>query len=87
VAAGAAGGGVARVLAGQAVRRAAASATQRANGPAVSCVWEMGMMPARLTSPTVGLMPTTPQIEPGEVMEPSVSVPTATAQRLGRPRG
>ena len=40
------------------------------------------MMPARLTSPTVGLMPTTPQMEPGEVIEPSVSVPTATAQRL-----
>ncbi len=40
------------------------------------------MIPARLTSPTVGLIPTMPQREPGEVMEPSVSVPTATAQRL-----
>src|ERR1043166_1419288 len=42
----------------------------------------MGMTPERLTSPTVGLRPTTPQYEDGETMEPSVSVPIATAQRL-----
>src|SRR5580698_10537245 len=42
----------------------------------------MGMMPFRLISPTVGLMPTRPLIEAGETIEPSVSVPTATAHRL-----
>ena len=40
------------------VNAAAASATVRACGPAVSCVCEIGTMPRRLTSPTVGLMPT-----------------------------
>ncbi len=65
-----------------AVRSAAASATERAIGPAVSCEWAMGMIPERLTSPTVGLMPTSPFTEAGEVIEPSVSVPTATAARL-----
>jgi hypothetical protein len=54
----------------------------RAIGPAVSCDLEIGMIPARLTRPTVGLMPTTPQTEDGETIDPSVSVPTATAQRL-----
>src|SRR5450631_4048787 len=51
-------------------------------GPAVSWLAEIGMMPLRLTSPTVGLMPTRPLIEEGETMEPSVSVPTATAHKL-----
>jgi hypothetical protein len=37
-------------------------------------------MPERLTSPTVGLIPTTPHMEAGATMEPSVSVPTATVQ-------
>ncbi len=40
------------------------------------------MIPARLTSPTVGLMPTRLHAWLGDVMEPSVSVPTATAQRF-----
>ena len=40
------------------------------------------MMPARLTNPTVGLMPTMPLAEEGQTMEPSVSVPTAIAQRF-----
>src|SRR5664279_61505 len=62
--------------------RAAASATVRVIGPAVSCVCEMGIMPVREISPTVGLMPTIPQLLDGETMEPSVSLPTATAQRL-----
>ena len=62
--------------------RMAASVTVRAMGPAVSCVLEMGMMPLRLTSPTVGFTPTMPQQEEGAMMDPSVSVPTATAQRL-----
>src|SRR5436309_10702902 len=61
---------------------AAASASVRAMGPAVSCVCEMGMMPLRLTSPTVGLIPASPLIDEGETIEPSVSVPTATAHKL-----
>ena len=36
-------------------------------------------MPWRLTSPTVGLKPTSAFTEDGEVMEPSVSVPTPSA--------
>ena len=39
-------------------------------------------MPARETSPSVGLKPTTPQTDAGETMEPSVSVPMAAAHRL-----
>src|ERR1051325_5750623 len=42
----------------------------------------MGMMPERLTSPRVGLISTMPQSVEGEMMEPSVSVPIATGQRL-----
>ncbi len=48
----------------------------------VSCVAEIGMTPARLVSPTVGLMPTTPLTPEGQMMEPSVSVPMATVTRL-----
>src|SRR5439155_23011424 len=44
-------------------------------GPAVSWLWEIGMIPARLIKPTVGLMPTMPQIPDGHTIEPSVSVP------------
>ena len=40
------------------------------------------MMPLRLTSPTVGLMPTSPLRDEGQMIDPSVSVPTATAHRL-----
>src|SRR5260370_10096473 len=57
---------------------AAASATEVAIGPAVSCTGEIGTMPRRLTSPLVGLMPTIPQALAGQTIEPSVSVPTAT---------
>src|SRR5947208_7141440 len=60
----------------------AASATVRAMGPAVSWLWAMGMTPARLTRPTVGLIPTIEQQVEGDTMEPSVSVPMATAHRL-----
>ena len=60
----------------------AASRTVRAIGPAVSWVCEMGMMPLRLTRPTVGFKPTNPFALAGLTTEPSVSVPTATAQRL-----
>src|SRR5580692_7874817 len=42
----------------------------------------MGMMPARLMRPSVGLIPTNPFAEDGQTTEPSVSEPTATAQRL-----
>src|SRR5512145_1948622 len=61
---------------------AAASATVRHIGPAVSWLCAIGMMPARLTRPTVGFMPTIPHAFAGLMIEPSVSVPTATAQRL-----
>src|SRR5713226_7012832 len=60
--------------------RMAASVTVRVMGPAVSWLCAMGIMPARLTRPSVGLMPTSPFIEDGQVTEPSVSVPTAMAQ-------
>src|SRR3954463_6492665 len=50
-------------------RRIAASATVRAMGPRVSWVWEMGMTPERLSRPTVGLIPTMPQIEGGGTIE------------------
>src|SRR5215469_8969160 len=62
--------------------KVAASVTFRAIGPAVSWLWEMGITPARLIRPTVGLMPTSEQQEEGETIDPSVSEPTATAQRL-----
>ena len=75
--AGSRGSGPARTLSS-----AAASATVRAIGPAVSCVCEIGMMPARLTSPTVGLIPTMPLFVDGQTIEPSVSVPTASGARL-----
>src|SRR5262245_19245897 len=65
-----------------AVSRTAASATVRVIGPAVSCVWEIGMMPVRETRPTVGLKPTSAQLLDGDTIEPSVSVPIVRAQRL-----
>jgi hypothetical protein len=40
------------------------------------------MIPERLTSPTVGLIPTTDCADDGDTMEPFVSVPIATAQRF-----
>jgi len=42
----------------------------------------MGTTPERLTSPTVGFTPTSPEADAGETMDPSVSVPTATAPRF-----
>jgi hypothetical protein len=47
--------------------------------PTLSCLGEIGITPARLVRPSVGLMPTTKFILDGAKMEPSVSVPTATA--------
>src|ERR1700688_1223624 len=61
---------------------AAASATVRPCGPTVSCVWEMGTTPARLVSPTVGLMATTPFALPGQTMLPSVSEPNDTVAKF-----
>src|SRR6266403_1154218 len=61
---------------------AAASATVRPWGPTVSCVCEMGTTPARLVSPTVGLMPTTPLAFAGHTMLPSVSLPNETAAKF-----
>src|SRR5580658_9261309 len=65
-----------------AFKRMAASRTVRTMGPAVSWLAEMGMIPERLMRPTVGLMPTSPLMEDGLVIDPSVSVPMAPAQRL-----
>src|SRR5438067_13940864 len=70
------------VLCTIAVNTVAASATARAWGPTVSCVCEMGMTPARLTRPTVGLMPTTPLAFAGQPMLPSVSGPVDPAVRF-----
>ena len=39
-------------------------------------------MPVRLTSPSVGFTPTSPQLFDGETINPSVSVPTPTAARF-----
>src|SRR5713101_5709512 len=61
---------------------AAASATVRPWGPTVSCVCEMGTTPARLVSPTVGLIPTTPLAFAGHTMLPSVSLPNDTAAQF-----
>src|SRR5258706_10781082 len=60
----------------------AASITVRVIGPAVSCVCEIGMIPERLHSPTVGLIPTMPLMEAGHATDPLVSVPIATAHRF-----
>src|ERR1700737_3387360 len=64
------------------LKAAAASATVRPCGPNVSCVCEIGTMPARLVRPTVGLMPTTPLALAGQTMLPSVSVPNDTAEKF-----
>src|SRR5688572_15096145 len=62
--------------------RTAASATVLAIGPAVSWLWAIGMMPARLTRPTVGFSPTIALQAAGDVIEPSVSVPIPTTQKF-----
>src|SRR5206468_4382278 len=60
----------------------ASSRTVRVMGPAVSWLCAIGIMPARLTRPSVGLMPTSPFAEDGQTTDPSVSVPIAAAHRL-----
>ena len=47
--------------------------------PTVSCLGEIGITPARLVNPTVGLIPTTELSDAGQSMEPLVSVPSVTA--------
>lgn len=42
----------------------------------------MGITPARLVNPTVGLIPTTEFSDAGQSIEPSVSVPSVTAAML-----
>ena len=59
----------------------AASSTVRVIGPAVSWEWLIGTIWVRETRPTVGLKPTTPFTDAGQVMEPSVSVPMAAGAR------
>lgn len=56
--------------------------TVRAIGPAVSWLAEIGMIPARETRPTVGLIPTRPHIDDGQTTEPSVSLPMPAAARF-----
>src|ERR1700716_4048328 len=63
-------------------RATAASATVRPCGPTVSWVCEMGTTPARLVSPTVGLIAATPLALPGQTILPSVSLPNETAAKL-----
>src|SRR4030095_6907124 len=58
-----------------------ASFTVFPNGPPPSWDFEIGMIPARLTRPTVGFIPTNAHIEAGHAIDPSVSVPTATTHR------
>src|SRR5215467_6925701 len=65
-----------------ALNAAAASATVRPWGPTVSWVWEIGTTPARLVSPTVGLIAATPLALPGQTMLPSVSLPNDTAAKF-----
>src|SRR5450432_597034 len=60
----------------------ATSATYRPCGPNVSCVCEIGTMPARLVRPTVGFSPTTPFAFAGHTMLPSVSVPNDTDEKF-----
>ena len=56
-------------------RRAAASSTVRAMGPAVSWLGAIGTIPSWLIKPWVGLIPTRLWRTEGLMIEPSVSVP------------
>lgn len=47
--------------------------------PTVSCRGEIGITPARLVKPTVGLIPTTELALAGHKMDPAVSVPNDIA--------
>ena len=58
-----------------------ASRTVLAIGPAVSWLWDIGIIPVLETIPTVGFIPTIEFMEEGPTTEPSVSVPIAAAQK------
>ena len=45
----------------------------------MSWVLDIGIIPERLTRPTVGLIPTIPFTDEGQLIEPLVSVPIATS--------
>src|SRR5438067_533790 len=59
----------------------AQSSTVRQIGPTLSIVQLNGITPYRLMRPYVGRNPTTPLSPAGEMMEPSVSVPTLKPTR------
>src|SRR6266404_3679530 len=58
-----------------ALSTAAQSSTPRHMGPTLSMVQLRPIAPKRLTLPYVGRSPVTPQVDEGETIEPSVSVP------------
>jgi hypothetical protein len=60
----------------------ATSVTVRQIGPAVSWLCAIGMIPSCDSSPSVGFRPTTRLLPAGQMTDPSVSVPTAAAQRF-----
>ena len=51
-------------------------------GPEVSKVFEIGIIPDRLTNPMVGFNPTIELAEDGDKIEPEVSEPSETAEKL-----
>src|SRR3977135_4197603 len=61
---------------------AAASATVRACGPIVSCVWEIGTTPTRLVRRPLGVMATTPFAWPGQTILPPVPEPIDTVAKF-----
>ena len=62
--------------------RIAMSVTLRPIGPAVSCSWAIGIIPSCETRPSVGFKPTMFSTADGPVIDPSVSVPTATEHKF-----
>src|SRR5688572_2721355 len=62
--------------------RQATSTVERRSGPPMSCVWDIGMIPARLRSPGVALRPTRLFIAAGTRIDPTVSVPRLAAAKL-----
>jgi hypothetical protein len=59
----------------------AQSSTERAIGPILSIDQARDMQPLLLTRPNVGRRPEAPQARQGEMMLPSVSLPSANATR------
>ena len=76
-----------RIDAGDRAEQGRRVGDERAIGPAVSWLCAIGMTPARLIRPTVGLIPTTRSRTTGETIEPSVSVPTRRGAAVGRDGG